>query len=151
MKLKINIYAFLFCLISFGTLPAQQEDSILMYLIPFQKTQLIDDHLLLTDNLGLTLDRVPLLSASDGTTLETKALQIPAYFKFDEGLYPIGHEGNLQALHMLIKDSRIDYRPINAGPISYEGYYIDLPLDDTEFLGIQLLNNGFIEMLEIEQ
>jgi hypothetical protein len=150
MELKINLLALLFGLLVLGTISAQQEDHDLMYLNPFQKTQLIDDYLLLTDNLGLTLDRVALLSSAQGTPLKTQAVRTPAYFKFDEGLYPIGNENNLQALSPLTI-SRIDYRPIDLGPIDYDAYPIKLVLDDTEFLGIQLLNNDYIEKLEIEK
>lgn len=122
-----------------------------MYLNPFQKTQMIDDYLLLTDNLGLTMDRIPMLNSPDGTPLKIEPDQTPSYLKFNGTLYSIGDERNLEPLSPFIAENLIDYRPINVGPIDYEEYYHGFPLKDTEYLGIKLLEYGFLEKLRINQ
>lgn len=151
MKLKIILFSFFLGLCMQGILLAQQEDEVIMYLNPFQKTQLIDDYLLLTDNLGLTMDRVPLLDSPGGTPLQIEPDQTSAYLKFNGALYSVGNEDKLQAMSSLIMDSKIDFRPINPGPLEYEGYYLRLPLEDTEHLGIKLLEYGYLEKLRINK
>lgn len=148
MKLKTLYFFFALILLAIGKLKAQEKGNTVMYLNPFQNTQMIDDHLLLVDNLGLTMDRVPMLASSKGTPLYISSDETPAYLIFRGKAYTLNSAANLDVFKPIITENKIDYWPLRIAPL-YEVYEMEIPLSNTEYLGIKLLEYGYLDQLKI--
>lgn len=75
----------------------------------------------------------------------------PAYFAFDGEVYKTGPNKSLEELQLLNAANRISFRPISAGPVNYDAFYLKWSLDDTKKLGLKAIDYGFFERLRLEK
>ncbi len=132
------------------SLNAQQSQDSIIYLNPFERTHLMDDYRLLLQNKEVFLDEGPFFySHIWESAIGLGANTEPAYFQFDDELYKAGPNASLKRLQLFTAASRINFRPISAGPINYEAYYMEMSLDDTKLLGLKAIEYGFLERLKL--
>jgi len=130
---------------------SQAEDT-LKYLDPFDQTHLLDDYMLLLDPSGNGIGDGPyfyshIWESAVGVRSDTE----PAYFAFDGEVYKTGPNKSMEELILLNAANQISYRPISAGPVNYDAYYLKWSLDATEKLGLRAIDYGFFERLRLKK